>query len=434
MSIRQSLVTYTKEEALNYHANNFGGGGKIEVISKVPTRDVKDLTLAYSPGVAEVCRAIAREPDKIHDYTIKDNLVAVVTDGTAILGLGNIGPRAGIPVMEGKCVLFKNLAGVDAFPIILDTTDPEQIIMIVRNLEPLFGGINLEDIAAPACFQILEKLRREMPIPVFHDDQHGTAVVTLAAMFNALKVVGKKFTDIRVVVNGAGASGIAVTKLLMSAGVRNVILCDTRGTVYEGRTVNMNRYKEEIALLTNRDKVQGALADALRGADVFIGLSVAKQVTQAMVKSMAKDPIVMAMANPDPEIFPEEAIEAGAKVVATGRSDYPNQINNVLGFPGIFRGALDVRASDVNEPMLVAAAQALASLVSPSELNENYIITTPFDVRAMPTEAMAVAKAAVDGGIARSPQNLEGVKMRTEKLTQTIRERYARTQDLGKQS
>jgi malate dehydrogenase (oxaloacetate-decarboxylating) len=434
MSVRQSLVTYTKEEALNYHSNNFGGGGKIEVISKVPTLGVKDLTLAYSPGVAEVCRAIAREPDKIHDYTIKDNLVAVVTDGTAILGLGNIGPRAGIPVMEGKCVLFKNLAGVDAFPIILDTSDPEQIIMIVRNLEPLFGGINLEDIAAPACFQILEKLRREMPIPVFHDDQHGTAVVTLAAMFNALKVVGKKFAEIKVAVNGAGASGIAVTKLLMSAGVREVILSDTRGTVYEGRTANMNRYKEEIALLTNRNKVQGTLADALRGADVFIGLSVAKQVTQAMVKSMAKDPIVMAMANPDPEIFPEEAIEAGAKVVATGRSDYPNQINNVLGFPGIFRGALDVRASDINEPMLVAAAQALASLVSPSELNENYIITTPFDVRAMPTEAMAVAKAAVDGGIARSPQNLESVKMRTEKLTQTIRERYAKTQDLGKES
>ncbi len=430
MSTRKSLVTYTKEEALAYHANNFGGGGKIEVISKVPTRDAKDLTLAYSPGVAEVCREIERHPEQIHQYTMKDNLVAVVTDGTAILGLGNIGPRAGIPVMEGKCVLFKNLAGVDAFPIILDTTDPEKIIMIVKNLEPLFGGINLEDIAAPACFEILPRLRKEMPIPVFHDDQHGTAVVTLAAMLNALKVVGKKFTDIKVAVNGAGASGIAVTQLLMTAGVRDVILCDTRGTVYEGRTVNMNRYKEEIARVTNRDKVKGSLADAIRGADVFIGLSVAKQVTQAMVKSMAKNPIVMAMANPDPEIVPEEAIEAGAKVIATGRSDYPNQINNVLGFPGIFRGALDVRASDVNESMLIAAAEALASLVSPSELNENYVITTPFDVRAMPTEAMAVAKAAVDGGIARSPQNLESVKLRTEKLTQTIRERYAKTKDL----
>jgi malate dehydrogenase (oxaloacetate-decarboxylating) len=434
MAARKSLVTYTKEEALAYHANNFGGGGKIEVISKVPTRDVKDLTLAYSPGVAEVCREIAREPERIHDYTTKDNMIAVVTDGSAILGLGNIGPRAGIPVMEGKCVLFKNLAGVDAFPIILDTQDPDQIIAIVKNLEPIFGGINLEDISAPNCFKILETLRREMPIPVFHDDQHGTAVVTLAAMINALKVVGKTFDKIKVVVNGAGAGGIATTKLLMKAGVRDVILCDTRGTVYEGRTENMNPYKDEIASLTNRSKVKGSLAIALREADVFIGLSVANQVNQEMVKSMAKDPVVMAMANPDPEINPEEAIEAGARIVATGRSDYPNQINNVLGFPGIFRGALDVRASDVNEPMLIAAAHALASLVSGSELNENYIITTPFDLRAMPAESAAVAKAAVDSGVARRAGNLESVHMRTEELTRIIRERYDKARDSWQKS
>ena len=430
MNIRKSLVTYTKEEALAYHANNFGGGGKIEVISKVPTQDVKDLTLAYSPGVAEVCREISREPERIHDYTVKDNLVAVVTDGSAILGLGNIGPRAGIPVMEGKCVLFKNLAGVDAFPIVLDTQDPEKIMTIVKNLEPIFGGINLEDIAAPHCFEILEKLRREMPIPVFHDDQHGTAVVTLAAMINALKVVGKAFEEINVVVSGAGAGAIATTKLLMKAGVRHVILCDTHGTIYEGRPQNMNRYKNEMALLTNRSMVQGTLADAIQGADVFIGLSIAKQVTPKMVKTMAKDPIVMAMANPDPEITPEEAVEAGAKVVATGRSDYPNQINNVLGFPGIFRGALDVRASDINEPMLIAAAEALASLVSASELNENYIITTPFDLRAMPTEAVAVAKAAIESGVARCPTNVESIRMRTQELTKIIRERYTKTRDL----
>lgn len=429
MATLRSLVTYTKEEPLAYHANNFGGGGKIEVIGKVPTRDVKDLTLAYSPGVAEVCREIVRNPEQIHAYTTKDNLVAVVTDGSAILGLGNIGPRAGIPVMEGKCVLFKNLAGVDAFPIVVDTQDPDQIIGIVKNLEPIFGGINLEDIAAPKCFRVLETLTREMPIPVFHDDQHGTAVVTLAAMINALKVVEKKFNAIKVVVNGAGAGGIATTKLLMKTGVQDVTLCDTHGAIYEGRSENMNQYKKEIALLTNRSKIKGSLAEAMRGADVFIGLSVAEQVSQKMVKSMAKDPIVMAMANPDPEITPEEATQGGARIVATGRSDYPNQINNVLGFPGIFRGALDVRASDINEPMLIAAAEALASLVSGSELNENYIIATPLDLRAMPTEAAAVAKAAVDSGVARRSTNLEGVRMRTQELTRIIGERYEKTRD-----
>lgn len=300
---------------------------------------------------------------------------------------------------------------------------------IVKSLEPIFGGINLEDIAAPKCFRVLETLKREMPIPVFHDDQHGTAVVTLAAMINALKVVEKKFNAIKVVVNGAGAGGIATTKLLMKAGVRDVILCDTHGAIFEGRSENMNQYKTEIALLTNRSKVKGSLAEAMRGADVFIGLSVAEQVSQEMVKSMAKDPIVMAMANPDPEITPEEAIQAGARIVATGRSDYPNQINNVLGFPGIFRGALDVRASDINEPMLIAAAEALASLVSGSELNENYIIATPLDLRAMPTEAAAVAKAAVDSGVARRSTNLEGVRTRTQELTRIIGERYEKTRD-----
>ena len=427
-----TLVTYTREEVLRYHSHNFSGGGKIEVTAKVSARDVKDLTLAYSPGVAEVCREIERDPERIHDYTAKDNMVAVVTDGTAILGLGNIGPEAGLPVMEGKSVLFKMLAGVDAFPVCLRTRDTETIIAVVKALEPGLGGINLEDISAPRCFDILARLRREMDIPVFHDDQDGTAVVTLAALMNALKLVGKGLKRIKVAVSGAGASGIATTKLLMHAGVENVILCDTTGIIHEGRRENMNPYKEEIARLTNRDRVKGTLKEAIRGADVFVGLSVAKQVSAEMVRSMAADPIVMAMANPDPEILPEEAVAAGARIVATGRSDYPNQINNVLGFPGIFRGALDVRAKDVNQPMLVAAANAIASLVGENELREDHIIVSPLNPRVMPAEAAAVAAAAIESGVARRPVPPEKVKARTEELVRLCRERFAAAEAVAK--
>ncbi len=417
-------VKYTVEEALAYHQNRFAGNGKIEVISKVPCRDARDLTLAYTPGVAVPCREIAKDVGKVYDYTAKANLVAVVTDGTAVLGLGDIGPEAGLPVMEGKCVLFKMLAGVDAFPICLRTKDPETIIATVKMMEPALGGINLEDISAPRCFDILRRLRSEMDIPVFHDDQHGTAVVVMAAMNNSLKVVGKKIEDIRVAVNGAGASGIAVTKLLQVRGVRDVILCDTRGVIYEGRKENMNKYKEEIALATNPRRVKGTLADAMEGADVFLGLSVADQVTKDMVRSMNSDAIVVAMANPDPEIMPEDAAEAGARIIATGRSDYPNQINNVLGFPGIFRGALAVRATDVNEKMFIAAAEAIARLVDEKELSESYITTTPVDPRVMPNEAAAVAKAAMDTGVARIKRDPEDVKRECEHFIEVCKARF----------
>lgn len=421
---KQSLVTYTKQEALDYHHANYAGSGKIEVVSKVPARDAKDLTLAYTPGVAQACREIDADVTKVHDYTSKDNTILVVTDGTAILGLGDIGPEAGLPVMEGKSVLFKMLAGVDAFPICLRTTDTEEIIRTVKAMEPGVGGINLEDISAPRCFEILARLRDEMDIPVFHDDQHGTAVVTLAALYNALKVIGKPMNEVKVVVNGAGASGIAVTELLMTAGVADVILCDSRGAIYEGRTENMNPFKEKIAKVTNREGVQGPLAEAVKDREVFLGLSVANQLSKEMVRSMAPEPIIMAMANPDPEIMPEDAAEAGARIIATGRSDYPNQINNVLGFPGIFRGALDVRASDVNQAMFLAAARAVADLIPEDELSEDYIITKPTDPRVMPAEAAAVAQAAMKSGVARRKVDPKDVKRQCEYFIEVNRERY----------
>ncbi len=424
------IVRYTKEEALNYHRSNFSGGGKIEVMSKVRVEDAKDLTLAYTPGVAEVCRAIAEDIEKIHDYTTKDNMVAVVTDGTAILGLGDIGPEAGLPVMEGKAVLFKMLAGVDAFPICLRTKDPDKIVEIVKLMEPSLGGINLEDISAPRCFEIERRLKEEMDIPVFHDDQHGTAVVVLSALINALKIVDKKMEDIKVVVNGAGAGGITVSKLILNAGVQNIILCDSKGAIYKGREEGMNPFKDEIAEITNQDMVKGTLAEAMKGADVFIGVSVGGQVDQDMVRSMAKDSIVFAMANPDPEILPEAAKEAYARIVATGRSDYPNQINNVLGFPAIFRGALDTRASDINEEMKVAASHAIADLIKDEELSEDYIITTPVDPRVMPAEAAAVAKAAMDSGVARIKVDPAEVYRRTETLAKINRERFEVTREL----
>lgn len=408
------MVSNLREEALELHRNH---QGKLEAVAKVPVRNAYDLSLAYSPGVAEPCKEIFDDPLKVYEYTMKGNLVAVVSDGTAVLGLGNIGPEAAMPVMEGKALLFKAFAGVDAFPICLDTTDVDKIVETVKLLEPTFGGVNLEDIAAPACFEVEERLKRETNIPIFHDDQHGTAIVTAAGLINALRVVNKKLEDIRVVANGAGAAGIAIIKLLISMGVKDVIMCDTKGIVYEGRTFGMNPVKEEMARITNRAKLQGDLADAMKGADVFIGVSVAGAVTMEMVQSMNRDPIIFAMANPTPEIMPEEAKRAGAAVVGTGRSDFPNQVNNVLAFPGIFRGALDTRATNINEEMKLAAVHAIANLVSAEELSADKVIPAPFDPRVAPHVAAAVAKAAMDSGVARITVDPERVKEKTMKLS-----------------
>jgi len=386
-----------RKESLRLHGE---WKGKIEVISTVPVKTKEDLSLAYTPGVAEPCLAIQKDPDLSYTLTRRGNLVAVVTDGTAVLGLGDIGPEAGMPVMEGKCVLFKTFGNVDAFPLCIRSKSVDEIVNTIKLLSGSFGGVNLEDISAPRCFEIEKRLKEECDIPIFHDDQHGTAIVTLAAMINALKIVKKDIKDISVVVNGSGAAGIAITKLLMSMGLRKVILCDTKGAIYEGRE-GLNPIKEEMAKISNLDKIKGSLEDVIKGADVFIGVSVANTVTKEMVKSMAKDPLIFAMANPVPEIMPEDAKEAGAKVVGTGRSDFPNQINNVLAFPGIFRGALDVRASDINDEMKIAAAQAIASLVSDEELNPDYVIPAPFDPRVGPAVAKAVAEAARKSGVAR---------------------------------
>jgi len=335
-----------REEALHMHKIH---KGKLESKSKVEVKNARDLSLAYSPGVAEPCKEIYEKPETVYDYTMKSNMVAVVSDGTAVLGLGNIGPEAALPVMEGKAVLFKSFAGVDAFPICLNTNKIEEIIQTVKFLEPNFGGVNLEDIAAPNCFVIEERLKKETNIPIFHDDQHGTAIVTVAGLVNALKLTKRNMSTIRVVANGAGAAGIAIIKLLYSYGVRDIIMCDSKGAIYQGRPEGMNDVKAAVAEFTNRDKLSGSLKDVIQGADVFIGVSVAGALTKEMIQSMNPDPIIFAMANPVPEIMPEEAIEAGAKVIGTGRSDYPNQVNNVLAFPGIFRGALDVRATHINE-------------------------------------------------------------------------------------
>ncbi len=375
--------------------------GKLSVQVKVPVNNAKDLSLAYSPGVAEPCLEIFRDPQRVYDYTMKGNLVGVISDGTAVLGLGNIGASAAIPVMEGKALLFKAFAGVDAFPLCLNTTDIDRFIDTVKILEPMFGGINLEDIAAPNCFIIEERLKKELNIPIFHDDQHGTAVVTSAGLINALKLVGKKLSEIKIVVNGAGAAGIAITKLLYSLGVRHTILCDTKGAIYEGRPHGMNFIKEEVSKITNQERIQGSLSEVLRGADVFIGVSQPGLLTYDDIQAMAKDPIVFAMANPIPEIMPEEAKAAGVKVIGTGRSDYPNQVNNVLAFPGIFRGALDVGATDINEEMKRAAVYAIASLVDDHELSPDYVIPSPFDPRVAPHVAAAVAEAAQRSGVAR---------------------------------
>ena len=386
-----------RKESLKLHGE---WKGKIEVISRVPVASKHDLSLAYTPGVAEPCLAIQKDVNLSYEYTRRWNLVAVITDGTAVLGLGDIGPEAGMPVMEGKCVLFKAFGDVDAFPLCIRSKDVDEIVNTIKLISGSFGGINLEDISAPRCFEIERRLKAECDIPIFHDDQHGTAVVALAAMINALKIVGKDINDIEVVVNGSGASGIAVTRLLMSMGLKKVILCDTKGAIYEGRD-NLNPEKELMAKISNLEKKKGSLKDVIKGADVFIGLSAPGMVTKEMVKSMAKDPIIFAMANPVPEIMPDEAKEAGAKVVGTGRSDFANQINNVLAFPGIFRGALDVRARDINDEMKIAAAKAIASLVSDDELNPDYIIPAPFDTRVSKAVASAVAEAARKSGVAR---------------------------------
>ena len=385
------------EESLKLHGE---WKGKIEVVSRVPVKDKEDLSLAYTPGVAQPCLEIQKDVNKSYELTRRHNMCAVITDGSAVLGLGDIGPEAGMPVMEGKCVLFKSFGDVDAFPLCVKTKDVDEFVRTVALISGSFGGINLEDIAAPRCFEIERKLKECTDIPIFHDDQHGTAVITLAGLTNALKVVGKKKEDVKVVTSGAGAAAIAIVKLLLSAGFKHVIMCDRKGAIYEGRD-DLNWIKEEMAQVTNLEKKAGSLADMMVGADVFIGVSAPGTVTTEMVKTMNRDAIVFACANPTPEIFPDDAKAGGAAVISTGRSDFPNQINNVLAFPGIFRGTFDVRASDINEEMKMAAAMALANLISDEELNADYIIPYAFDPKVGPAVAGAVAQAAIDSGVAR---------------------------------
>ncbi len=389
-------MDYAKE-ALRLHRE---WKGKIEVISTVPVNNADDLSLAYTPGVAQPCLEIQKDIDQSYELTRRHNLCAVITDGSAVLGLGNIGPEAGMPVMEGKCVLFKEFAGVDAFPLCIKSQDVDEFVNAVYLISGSFGGINLEDISAPRCFEIERKLKEKCDIPVFHDDQHGTAIITLAGLTNALKVVGKRREDVRIVTSGAGAAAISIVRLLLSAGFRHITLCDRKGAIYAGRE-GLNWIKEEMAQVTNLERKPGSLAEQLVGADVFIGVSAPGMVTGDMVRSMNRNPIIFACANPTPEIFPDEAKAAGARVVSTGRSDYPNQINNVLAFPGVFRGAFDVRASDINEEMKMAAAAALAGLISDEELCEDCIIPKAFDPRVGPTVAAAVAEAARRSGVAR---------------------------------
>ena len=385
------------EMALKLHKEH---GGKIQVVSTVPLKTRDDLSTAYTPGVAAPCVEIHKDPATVYDYTRKGNLVAVVSDGTAVLGLGNIGAEAAIPVMEGKSVLFKEFGGVDAFPICLGTTDVEEIVKTVKYLEPVFGGINLEDIAAPRCFEIERRLKEELSIPVFHDDQHGTAIIVLAAVTNALRLAGKELSEVKAVFSGAGAAGTAICRLLMKNGLKNVIMTDIDGIVYRGRP-GMDSALAQLAEDTNPENIQGTLADAVKGADLFIGVSAANLLKPEMIKSMAENPIIFAMANPVPEVMPDVAKEAGALVVGTGRSDFPNQINNVLAFPGVFRGALDARAREINDEMKIAAAHAIADLVSPEELNPDYILPAALDSRVAAAVAEAVKNAARETGVAR---------------------------------
>ncbi len=385
------------EDSLKAHEE---WAGKIEVICKAPLKDARDLSLAYSPGVAEPCLEIQKDVENSYKYTRRHNLVAVITDGTAVLGLGDIGPEAGMPVMEGKCCLFKTFGDVDAIPLCIKSKDVDTIVNTVKLLEGSFGGVNLEDIAAPRCFEIEERLKKECSIPIFHDDQHGTAIVTAAGLINALKFVGKKIEEVSIVVNGAGSAAIAITKLLFSMGLRKIVLCDTKGVIYEGRD-NLNPIKAEMAKITNLEGKRGLLKDVIVDADVFIGVSAPGVVTGEMIKTMAKNPIIFACANPTPEIMPEEALAAGAAVVGTGRSDYPNQVNNVLAFPGIFRGTFDVGAREINDEMKIAAAYAIAELVTDAEIKADYVIPSPFDPRVAKAVAAAVAEAARKTGVAR---------------------------------
>ena len=403
-----------RDDALEMHREN---QGKLEITPNVKVTNKQQLSLAYSPGVAEPCKEIHEDPRKVYEYTIKGNTVAVVTDGTAVLGLGNIGAEASIPVMEGKAALFKSFAGINGVPIALDTTDTQEIIKTVKLIQLNYGGINLEDISAPRCFEIEETLKKETNIPIFHDDQHGTAIVTMAGLINALKIVNKELTDIKVVLNGAGVAGIAIVKLLHAYGVNNMIMCDSKGAIYSGRNLGMNDTKTYVAKWTNKDKVEGSLEEVIKDADVFIGVSVADILTQNMVKTMADDPIIFAMANPNPEINPNEAKQAGAKVVGTGRSDFPNQINNVLAFPGIFRGALDVEATHINEHMKKAAVEAIVHLIDENELHPDYCIPGPFDKRVAPSVAKNVAKAAMESGVARIKIDTQEIFDKTMKLT-----------------
>lgn len=386
------------EESLRFH---YEKKGKIEVVSTVAVKDKHDLSLAYTPGVAQPCLEIQKDEDKSYELTRRWNMCLVVTDGSAVLGLGDIGPVAGMPVMEGKCVLFKEFGGVDAFPLCIKSKDVDEIVNTIYLISGSFGGVNLEDISAPRCFEIEEKLKQKCDIPIFHDDQHGTAVINLAGIINALKVVGKKKEDVRIVISGAGAAAISITRLLLQYGFLDIVLCDRTGAIYEGREQGMNPVKEQMSEITNPSRLKGTLVDVLKGSDIFIGVSSPGLVTTEMVKTMAKDAVIFACANPTPEIFPEEAIAGGARVIATGRSDFPNQINNVLAFPGIFRGAFDVRASEINDEMKFAAAEALAGLVSEEELGPDYIIPAAFDPRVGPAVAKAVAEAARKTGVAR---------------------------------
>ena len=390
-------MDYAKE-SLRLHEE---WGGKIEVIATVPVKTKEDLSLAYTPGVAQPCLEIQKDVNKSYELTRRHNMCLVVTDGTAVLGLGDIGPEAGMPVMEGKCVLFKAFGDVDAFPLCIKSKDVDEIVNTIYMISGSFGGVNLEDIAAPRCFEIERKLKEKCDIPIFHDDQHGTAVITLAGLVNALRLVGKKKEEVKIVVNGAGAAAISITRLLLDDGFADITLCDRKGAIYEGRTEGMNPVKEEMARVTNRAKRKGSLADVIRGADVFIGVSAPGAVTTEMVRTMAKDAILFACANPTPEIFPDEAKAGGARVIATGRSDFPNQVNNVLAFPGIFRGTFDVRASDINDEMKRAAAYAIAGLIGEDELNEDYILPAAFDPRVGKAVAAAVAEAARRSGVAK---------------------------------
>lgn len=415
MKGRMYTMSKLRDAALHMHKVN---QGKLEVQTKVEVKNSEDLSLAYSPGVAEPCKEIHKNKQAVYDYTMKGNMVGVVTDGSAVLGLGDIGAKAALPVMEGKSVLFKSFAGVDSFPISLKTNDVEKIIQTVKLMEPTFGGINLEDIAAPNCFIIEERLKQEMNIPVFHDDQHGTAIVAVAGLINSLKLVNKTFSTIKIVVNGAGAAGIAIIKLLQSFGVKNIILSDSQGAIYQGRQNGMNDIKHEMAETTNPTHQKGSLKQIIKGTDVFIGVSAGNILSKEMIGSMNADPIIFAMANPNPEILPDLAKKGGAKVIGTGRSDFPNQVNNVLAFPGIFRGALDVRATQINDEMKIAAAKAIAELIHPDELHEDYVIPGPFDARVAPTVASSVAQAAMDTGVAQLDVSAEEIARKTKLLSE----------------